>query len=84
MAALLEGQIGSRADDLQSVQRSLNYLSPARQIANLRQAYNTGVAVAPASEVAALIESAGFDPPTGFYQAGMIHGWLARLSTKHG
>ena len=36
------------------------------------------VAVPSTSEVEQIIESAGFEPPTQFFQAGLIHAWSAR------
>ncbi|TWT31241.1 Erythromycin 3''-O-methyltransferase [Posidoniimonas corsicana] len=47
------------------------------QLAGLRDAYNNAVAVLPPTGVAGLIEAGGFDSPCQFFQAGMIHGWLA-------
>ena len=47
-------------------------------IERMRTAYARDVAILPPDRVAALVESAGFDAPLRFHQAGMIHGWCAR------
>jgi tRNA (cmo5U34)-methyltransferase len=44
-----------------------------------RAAYASDVAVLPSSRVADLIEAAGFEPPVQFFQAGLMHGWFARV-----
>ena len=41
-----------------------------------RLAYARDVAILPAPQVAGLIESAGFETPVQFFQAGLMHGWF--------
>ena len=48
------------------------------QVVGMRRAYERDVAIWPVDEVSEIIASAGFESPTRFYQAGMIHGWYAR------
>ena len=50
----------------------------AEAIERIRAAYTRDVAVLPPDEVAAIIRDGGFDPPTLFSQAGLIHAWLSR------
>lgn len=40
-------------------------------------AYDKDVAILPPDEVASIIASSGFDFPTQFYQAGLIHTFFA-------
>lgn len=47
-------------------------------IDRVRNSYTTDVAVLPATDIAALIVSAGFDTPVQFFQAGLIAAWLFR------
>lgn len=47
-------------------------------IERIRAAYTRDVAVLPPGEVADIIESGGFEAPTLFFQAGLIHAWLSR------
>lgn len=49
-------------------------------LARARAAYAKDVAVLPPAQVATLIASAGFDAPTPFFQAGLMHAWCA---TRH-
>ncbi|MDF3022050.1 MAG: SAM-dependent methyltransferase [Steroidobacteraceae bacterium] len=44
----------------------------------MREAWNRDVAMLPPAEMAAIIEAGGFDVPTQFHQAGLIHAWFAR------
>lgn len=46
--------------------------------AKMREAWRKDVAILPPAEVASLIEAGGFDVPTRFHQAGLIHAWFAR------
>lgn len=39
-------------------------------------AYARDVAILPTQQVAALIETAGFEAPVQFFQAGLMHGWF--------
>lgn len=41
-----------------------------------RAAYASDVAILPAQQVANLIETAGFEAPVQFFQAGLMHGWF--------
>lgn len=50
---------------------------PAAALARARAAYEKDVAVLPPARVAACIASAGFDSPTQFLQAGLMHAWCA-------
>lgn len=44
----------------------------------MRQAYENDVAVISPNEVADIIRMSGFETPTLFYQAGLIHAWFSR------
>ncbi|WP_049723449.1 class I SAM-dependent methyltransferase [Gilvimarinus polysaccharolyticus] len=46
-------------------------------LARMRNTYTNDVGVLPPSEVSTLIKAGGFDVPIPFFQAGLIHGWLA-------
>lgn len=50
----------------------------AEGLERMRAAYANDVAVIAPERVASIIESAGFDAPVRFFQAGLIHGWFAR------
>jgi tRNA (cmo5U34)-methyltransferase len=50
---------------------------PPDALARARAAYARDVAVLPPARVAALIAAAGFDAPTLFFQAGLMHAWCA-------
>jgi tRNA (cmo5U34)-methyltransferase len=47
-------------------------------LTKMREAWNRDVAMLPPAETAAIIEAGGFDVPTQFHQAGLIHAWFAR------
>lgn len=49
----------------------------AEAIDRIRAAYTRDVAVLPPGEVAAIIGEGGFDLPTLFFQAGLIHAWIS-------
>ena len=49
-------------------------------IERMQQAYRRDVAVLPAQEVGHIITDGGFDAPLRFFQAGMLHAWVARRS----
>lgn len=51
-------------------------------LARARAAYAKDVAVLPPARVAALIASAGFEAPTPFFQAGLMHAWCARRDRR--
>lgn len=55
---------------------------PPGELERIRSAYGRDVAVLPPAEVEAMIESGGFQPPTPFYQAGLIRGWYAARSPQ--
>jgi tRNA (cmo5U34)-methyltransferase len=44
-----------------------------------RAAYASCVAILPPQQVAGLIETAGFEAPVQFFQAGLMHGWFCTL-----
>lgn len=50
------------------------------QIANLRTAYQTLVAILPAHEIATLLTRAGFEAPIPFLQTSLIHAWHTRVA----
>lgn len=59
----------------------LNVMAPGVQTERLertRAAYAKDVAVLPPKRVASIIESAGFEPPIQFFQAGLMHAWFTR------
>ncbi|MBU2887772.1 hypothetical protein KO507_18560 [Gilvimarinus agarilyticus] len=47
-------------------------------VARMRNTYTNHVGVLPPSEVSSLIAAGGFENPLPFFQAGLMHGWLAR------
>lgn len=47
-------------------------------LARARAAYAKDVAILPAPQVASLMTEAGFETPTLFFQAGLMHGWICR------
>ncbi len=51
---------------------------PPEARAKMREAWRKDVAILPPTQVASLIQAAGFDTPTLFHQAGLIHAWFAR------
>lgn len=50
---------------------------PSERLERMRVAYATDVAVLAPKLVASIIESAGFEPPVQFFQAGLIHAWFS-------
>ncbi|HEY1191767.1 MAG TPA: class I SAM-dependent methyltransferase [Gemmata sp.] len=52
--------------------------APPEGLDRMRSAYERDVAVLPPGEVAALVESGGFEPPVPFYQTGLVHAWFTR------
>lgn len=52
-------------------------LSP-EGIDRMRKAYTNDVGVLPPNQIASIIQAGGFEPPVQFFQAGLIHGWLAK------
>lgn len=47
-------------------------------VENIRQTHKSGISFLSPQEVAGIIETAGFDKPTQFYQMAFIHGWVSR------
>lgn len=47
-------------------------------IDRMRKAYTHDVGVLPPNTIASIIESAGFEPPVQFFQAGLIHAWVSK------
>jgi tRNA (cmo5U34)-methyltransferase len=56
---------------------------PPEGLERMRSAYSKDVAVLSPQVVAAVIQAGGFDPPVLFYQAGLLHAWLARRVAAH-
>ena len=50
----------------------------AEAVENLRNAYTKDVAVIPTARIEAIIRGGGFEQPTLFYQAGLIHAWRSQ------
>lgn len=63
------------------VMRESGTIVDQAEINKMREAYTRDVAVLPPGDVREIIMNAGFDSPTQFFQAGMIHAWYARRST---
>ncbi len=47
-----------------------------------RAAYAKDVAILPTERIASIIESAGFERPVQFYQAGLMHAWFSRRAAS--
>jgi len=54
------------------------------RIEQARAAYGRDVAVLPPPAVASIIASGGFGSPTQFFQAGLLHAWIARRASAAG
>jgi len=54
---------------------------PPEGLQRMREAWSKDVSILPASEVSAIIESAGFEKAVQFFQAGMIRGWFSQRSS---
>lgn len=82
-SADLAADVGSNAYEA-LLRLWLNVMSPmgvqAEGLARARAAYAKDVAILAPVRVAAIIESAGFEPPVQFFQAGLMHAWFARRS----
>lgn len=50
----------------------------AERLERARSAYAKDVAILAPATVASVIESGGFEPPVQFFQAGLLHAWIAR------
>lgn len=64
------------------VMRDSGTITLPEEIERMREAYTRDVAVLPPDDVRDLITRGGFDSPTRFFQAGMIHAWYARRFTQ--
>lgn len=51
---------------------------PPERLERLREVYGRDVAVLPQADIAALLESGGFEPPILFFQGALIHAWHSR------
>lgn len=51
---------------------------PPENLAKMREAWKRDVSILPPAEVASLIAAGGFEAPTQFHQAVLIHAWFAR------
>jgi tRNA (cmo5U34)-methyltransferase len=47
-----------------------------------RAAYAKDVAILPSKRIASIIESAGFEPPVQFFQAGLMHAWFSKRASS--
>lgn len=47
-----------------------------------RAAYAKDVAILPPQRIASIIESAGFEPPIQFFQAGLMHAWFSKRASS--
>jgi tRNA (cmo5U34)-methyltransferase len=63
-----------------------NVMAPAgiqpEGLARMRAAYARDVAILPPQRIASIIESAGFEPPVQFFQAGLMHAWFSRRASS--
>jgi tRNA (cmo5U34)-methyltransferase len=77
----LASEVGSKSHD-SLVHAWMNMMAaaevPPEALAKMRTAWEKDVAILPPAEVAAIIESGGFEAPVQFFQAGLIHAWFAR------
>jgi tRNA (cmo5U34)-methyltransferase len=63
----------------------LNVMTPGIQAGGLertRAAYAKDVAILPPKLIGSIIESAGFEPPVQFFQAGLMHAWLSKRASS--
>lgn len=49
----------------------------------MRAAYAKDVAILPPKLIASIIESAGFEPPVQFFQAGLMHAWFSKRAASN-
>jgi tRNA (cmo5U34)-methyltransferase len=70
-------------DALLAVWQGVMATSPvtAEALDRMKSGYAKDVAILPPAEVAAVIESGGFDKPVQFFQAGLMCGWFARRAS---
>jgi tRNA (cmo5U34)-methyltransferase len=52
------------------------------ELERTRAAYAKDVAILPPKLIASIIESAGFEPPVQFFQAGLIHAWFSKRASS--
>jgi tRNA (cmo5U34)-methyltransferase len=74
---------GAGADDYAPLLRAwLDMMAmagiPPEGLTRMQDAYARDVAVLAPARVAGLIAAAGFEAPTQFFQAGLIHAWFSR------
>ena len=55
---------------------------PEEGVERMREAYSRDVAVLPPDDVREIITQGGFEAPTHFFQAGMVHAWSAIRSAS--
>jgi tRNA (cmo5U34)-methyltransferase len=81
----LASDVGSNAYDV-LLRAWPNVMTPAgiqpEALERTRAAYAKDVAILPPKLVAAIIESAGFEPPVQFFQAGLMHAWFSRRTSS--
>jgi tRNA (cmo5U34)-methyltransferase len=54
----------------------------AEVLERTRAAYAKDVAILPPNRIASIIESAGFEPPVQFFQAGLMHAWVSKRASN--
>ncbi|MGH8216019.1 MAG: hypothetical protein ACREPZ_10050, partial [Rhodanobacteraceae bacterium] len=54
---------------------------PPGGVERMRAAYAKDVAILPPDIVASIIQSGGFETPTRFFQAGLLHAWFAKRTS---
>lgn len=67
---------------LTCVRKMGNAEVPAERIEHMRVTYARDVAVLPTDAVGAIVSSGGFESPIQFFQAGLIHAWYAKRTSK--
>jgi len=55
---------------------------PAAGLEQMRTNYSRDVAILPHPQVAAIISVGGIDEPELFYQAGLMHAWFSRMTSR--
>jgi len=81
----LASDVGSTAYDA-LLRVWLNGMSSAglqpEALERARAAYAKDVAILPPKRIASIIESAGFEPPVQFFQAGLMHAWFSKCASR--
>ncbi len=81
----LASDVGSHVYDA-LLRAWLNMMAPAgiqpEGLERTRAAYAKDVAILPPKLIASIIESAGFEPPIQFFQAGLMHAWFSRRASS--